>query len=193
MTDTLHNFRDSFKDTLCYVVGMRQSPKYLLNPEMLGELYEILDLHVCWLGPMEREDARRVVSEELHSPEPSLDAGLVAQIYTLTGGYPSLLKAVCQRYADNGTKKVDDWGNQLGKDQNVRYRLAEIWQGLTQQEQVLLYSLAQGGTCPEHALASLVTKGLLIGRKSCWTTRASLLRDYAAERPVQSLYHCYTM
>lgn len=182
MADTLRNLRDSFKDTLCYVVGMRQAPKYLLNPEMLGELYEILDLHICWLGPMVLEDARRVIAEELRISEADLDNDLVAQIYSLTGGYPSLLKSVCQRYADSSPERADGWEQRLGADENIRYRLDEIWQGLTQQEQVLLYSLAQGEACPESELTSLVTKGLLIGEEGRWEIGASLLRDYAAER-----------
>jgi len=180
MTDTLRNFRDSFKDTLCYVVGMRQAPKYLLNPDVLGELYEILDLHVCWVGPMGQEDAHRVISEELRIAETSLDTNLVKQIYDLTGGYPSLLKAVCQRYLD-GSEQKEGWYSQLQQDQNVRYRLAEIWQGFTQQEQVMLYSLAQGESCSPEELALLIAKGLLVENHGRRVISADLLHHYAAE------------
>jgi hypothetical protein len=181
MTDTLRNFRDSFKDALCYVVGMRQAPKYVLNPDVLGEMYEILDLHICWIGPMEREDARRVISEELFIPEASLDEKVVENVYNrLTGGYPSLLKAVCQRYLDS-SDIPPHWGDSLLQDKNVRYRLAEIWQGFTQQEQVILYTLAQGDNCSQADAASLLAKGLIIDRDGYYAIGSTLLRDYSAE------------
>jgi hypothetical protein len=177
MTDTLRSLRDSFKDSLCFVVGMRQAPKYLLNPETLGELYEILDLHICWVGPMDLADTQRVISEELLISEEKLEPGLVKQIYALTGGYPSLLKAVCQRYAD-GAFAPEQWQTLL-VDENVAYRLAEIWQGFTQQEQVVLFSLASGEVCTAGELRSLQMKGLLQQDDEAWRIGSSLLEGYA--------------
>jgi DNA helicase HerA-like ATPase len=60
--DTLRGLRDSFKGTLSYLVGLRRELVYLRDPAELGELYELLDTHVCWLGPMERQDARWVIA-----------------------------------------------------------------------------------------------------------------------------------
>lgn len=54
MFDTLRGLRDSFKETLCYVVGMRQEVTYLSDPGGLGDLYELLDNHTCWVGPMQQ-------------------------------------------------------------------------------------------------------------------------------------------
>lgn len=177
MTDTLRSLRDSFKGSLCFVVGMRQEPKYILNPEMLGELYEILDLHVCWVGPMNLVDSRQVIAEELMIPEEKLEQALVEQVYALTGGYPSLLKAVCQRYAD-GEFTLEQW-QRLLVDQNVQYRLSEIWQGLTQQEQMSLFSLASGEECTAAELRSLQMKGLLKQDDGDWRIRSTLLEGYA--------------
>jgi len=178
MTDTLRSLRDNFKDSLCFVVGMRQAPRYVLNPETLGELYEILDLHICWVGPMDFADSQRVIAEELLIPEEKLEPTLVKQIYALTGGYPSLLKAVCQRYAD-GELPIEGWQALLIQDKNVQYRLAEIWQGLTQQEQMLLFSLALGEVCSASEVLSLQTKRLLQQDGDEWRIGSSLLAAYA--------------
>ncbi|MCA9945032.1 MAG: winged helix-turn-helix domain-containing protein [Anaerolineales bacterium] len=176
MTDTLRSLRDSFKDSLCFVVGMRQAPKYLLNPETLGELYEILDLHICWVGPMALADSQRVIAEELLIAEEKLEPDLVKQIYALTGGYPSLLKAVCQRYVDDGFA-LEQWQTLL-TNENVTYRLAEIWQGLTQQEQMILFSLASGEACTSAELRTLQMKGLLLQDGDSWRIGSTLLQGY---------------
>lgn len=177
MTDTLRSLRDSFKDSFCIVVGMRQEPKYVLNPETLAELYEILDLHICWVGPMGLADSRRVMAEELLIPEDKLESELITQIYALTGGYPSLLKAVCQRYAD-GMFTPEQWQTLL-VDDNVAHRLAEIWQGFTQQEQMVLFSLASGEACSPVELRSLQAKELLQPDGDTWQLKAALLSAYA--------------
>ena len=178
MTNTLRSLRDSFKNTLCFIVGMRQEPKFILNPEMLGELYEILDLHICWVGPMNKADSQRVMAEELLIPEDKLEPDVVEQIYRWTGGYPSLLKVVCQRYVD-GTFTT---GQRLAlwlDFPNVNYRLAEIWQGLTQQEQMVLFSLALEEVCTETETLSLRTKGLLRQEENAWRIGSALLEEYA--------------
>lgn len=63
----LRGLRDSFKDTLFYLMGMRQEAAYLSDPSTLGELYEILDAHVCWLEPMNEDDARWLVARDRKS------------------------------------------------------------------------------------------------------------------------------
>jgi len=178
MTNTLRSLRDSFKDTLCFIVGMRQEPKFILNPEILGELYEILDLHICWVGPMNKADSQRVMAEELLIPEDKLEPDFIEQIYRWTGGYPSLLKVVCQRYVDGTFTAVQQLALWLDYP-NVNYRLAEIWQGLTQQEQMVLFSLALEEVCTETETLSLRTKGLLRQEENAWRIGSDLLKEYA--------------
>lgn len=50
MIRTLRGLRDSFKDTLCYVVGLMHEIPYLPEKAVLDPLYEILDVNVCWVG-----------------------------------------------------------------------------------------------------------------------------------------------
>lgn len=179
MTDTLRSLRDRFKDTVCFVVGMRAAPKYALNQEMAGELYEILDLHLCWVGSMGLADSQRVIAEELHIAENALDKELVTRVYGLTGGYPSLLKAVCQRYLENQLPE-DEWHAVLIEDAQILYRLENIWKGLTQQEQMLLYTLALGDTVPSWEGLSLADKGIIERNKLQWRVKSQLLNLYAA-------------
>ena len=56
--DNLRGLRDSFKTTLSYLIGLRHEVAYIRSPAELGELYEIVDTYQCWLGAMERDDAR---------------------------------------------------------------------------------------------------------------------------------------
>jgi len=98
MLDTLRGLRDSFKDTVCYIVGMRQEMIYLFDPSALGEMYEILDTHVCWVGPMDEPDARRLIVEETHTlPTPPTEADVTHLLairpcsrLPVTGGCPPL-------------------------------------------------------------------------------------------------------
>ena len=60
LTMLLRALRDSFKETLSYLVGMRQAAMYMSEPEVLGELYQLLDTHVCWVGAMQQDDARLI-------------------------------------------------------------------------------------------------------------------------------------
>jgi len=155
LTDTLRGLRDAGKGRLSYLMGMRQEVAYLDDPGILGELYEILDTHVCWIGPMAEADARHLIAEETaRAPDPPAEAE-VARLLDLTGGYPALLKAACHRWLDRAVVKTGDqvavpaavaddagdvetWQAGLLGDPGIRFRLAEILDGLTQAELLAL-------------------------------------------------------
>jgi hypothetical protein len=142
MTDTLRGLRDSLKDTLCYIVGMRQEVAYLSDPAALGELYEILDSHVCWVGPMSEADARGLIAEEVHAAPTPPNETEMAHLLTLTGGYPALLKAACHWWlATTDRPAPAGWATALLAERSLQYRLEEIWEGLTQEERLALSEL----------------------------------------------------
>jgi len=139
LTDTLRALRDGFKGTLVYIMGMRQEVAYLADREVLGELHEVLDTHTCWVGAMDDGDARAVIEQETRraSPPPSDDD--VWRVLALTGGYPALLKAASHWWLARGAATPPaTWRAALLAEPSVRYRLAEIWDGLTQAEQLAL-------------------------------------------------------
>ncbi|MCP4417424.1 MAG: hypothetical protein GY805_12440, partial [Chloroflexi bacterium] len=65
LTMLLRALRDSFKETLIYIVGMRQAAMYMPEPDMMGELYQLLDMHICWVGAMSKVDAREFIVREV--------------------------------------------------------------------------------------------------------------------------------
>jgi hypothetical protein len=198
MLDTLRGLRDSFKDTLCYIVGTRQEVVYLFDPAALGEMVELLDTHVCWVGPMNEADARQMIAEETHVAPKPLDETEVSHLLALTGGYPALLKAACHwRLAAPGRLAADEWAGALLAEQSIRSRLGEIWAGLTQEEQQTLAEVQkrQDGKAQKardraavlmekqhhHALARLEAKGLYRRTAAGWRVFADLLAAYVAE------------
>jgi hypothetical protein len=90
--NNLRGLRDSFKTTLSYLVGLRQELAYVRDPVELEELYEILDIHLCWLGPMEQDDARWVIGQVEEGAGTSFAEEHIEHLIGLTGGYPSLLR-----------------------------------------------------------------------------------------------------
>jgi len=140
LTDTLRGLRDRFKYNLSYIVGMRQEVVYLENPQLLGELYEILDTHVCWVGPMNEADARRMIREEIRSD--ALNDSQIKHLLRVTGGYPALLKAACHAWITTLQHlPEEEWIDVLLAKHSMQYRLSEIWGGLTQEEQQALSEL----------------------------------------------------
>lgn len=139
MFNTLRGLRDAFKDTLCYLVGTHREAIYLPEPERLGELYELLDTQVCWVGPMNEADSRHAIASLTYiASSPPEEAETLAML-ALTGGYPALLKAVCHWWlAISNRPPADEWATVLLAEQGMKYRLEEIWRGLTQEEQLVL-------------------------------------------------------
>ncbi len=193
MLDTLRGLRDSFKDILCYVVGMRQEMIYLFDPTALGEMYEILDTHVCWVGPMSEADARRLIAEEtLTTPTPLDEAG-TAHLLALTGGYPALLKAACHWWASTSgwasaadKPPAPEWIAALLAERSIQSRMEEIWTGLTQEERQALSEVqkrrVQDVEGPlRHALGSLAAKGLLRRTDTGLRIFADLFAAYVAD------------
>jgi hypothetical protein len=209
MLDTLRGLRDSFKDTLCFIVGMRREAAYLPDPGILGELYELLDSHMCWAGPMSEEDALQLIVQETQTPLGD-NRGIgkqgdtvsvfpseaeIKHLLALTGNYPALLKAVCQWWRINPNRPaMSEWEATLLVERSIEYRLAEIWASLTQGEQLALAEVekwhSQSKALPKaardletqhrEALTRLTAKGLCGRTESGWRIFGDLLAAYIA-------------
>jgi len=137
--DNLRGLRDSFKATLSYIVGLRCELTYIRDPIEMGELYDILDTHVCWLGPMQSEDARSVINQMEERIAQSLDDRQVKWLIDVTGGYPALLRAASLWLAQAPPRSdVLTWEKQLLAEPSIQNRLNDVWQGLTGEEQAVL-------------------------------------------------------
>jgi len=200
MLDTLRGLRDSFKQTLCYIVGMRQEMIYLFDPSALGEMYEILDTHVCWVGAMDEPDARRLIVEETHTLPASPTKRDVARLLALTGGYPALLKAACHWWSDTGWSATAKrppavkWADALLAERSIQSRMAEIWAGLTQEERRTLSEVqkqrrrtgAKLARQYQYGLISLADKGLCRQTDTGWRISSDLFAVYVAAAEGQS-------
>ncbi len=163
MINTMRGLRDTFKNTLCYLVGMRQEVAYLPDPAALGDLYDLLDSHVCWVGAMEEADARRMIDTIVHTAATPLTEAEVGTILALSGRFPILIKAIGDWWSVNPNRPTatDDWRDILLAESSIQYRLERIWNGLTQEEQLALAEVqklqaqARGGKVRGNAVENI--------------------------------------
>jgi hypothetical protein len=197
MFNTLRSLRDRFKDTLSYIVGMRTEVAYLLDPDHLGEMRELLDRFVCWIGPMAEADARYMIDSLTGMTAYRPGEAETAHLLALTGSYPALLKVVCRWQQDHAAGiPPAEWAGRLLAEPMIQYRLQEIWDGLTQAEQLALTGLvradakADGADLKpafeppdqkqERALARLVEKRLCDRQAGGWRIHGKLLAAYVS-------------
>lgn len=154
MVNTLRGLRDDFKDTLSYIAGMNQEVAYLPDPSVLGEMYELLDNYVCWVGAMNEDDARNLIVRATRAASTGPTGTDIKMILGLSGRFPSLLRATCHWWLITKNKPdYADWAGILLAERSIQHRLTQIWYGLTQEEQFTLSELqklqtigAVGGT-----------------------------------------------
>ena len=173
LTDTLRGLRDGFKDTLIYVMGMRRSVLFMPNKSALGELYEILDQHICWLSYMNDSDARLIASREtVFAPQLPTNKDIV-QILKCAGRYPALVRAIIDWYLNrNGDiPPYKAWLTLLLQEQSVQYRIEEILSGLSQEER---FTLIKAERLAPQLMESKEDIGILNGlekRGLCWQVK----------------------
>lgn len=192
MTDSLRGLRDSFKEWLSFIVGMRQEMGYqLADPAALGELYEILDAHVCRLRPLTIPDAQQLIIRRTQDAAVSPDQGVMDALVTLTGGYPSLLKVACQWWVDAPSapdSPMSTWLDALLAIRPIRHRLQEMWDDLSQEEQLALWEAQKGmshlfsekewqllNQRQQAGLIRLEEKGILLKDEAGWRIFSQLL------------------
>ncbi len=211
MVNTLRGLRDEFKDTLCYIAGMTQEVAYLPDPTVLGHMYELLDNYICWVGAMKDEDATNLIARAIHATQSSPSEVDVKTMLVLSGGYPALLRAICQWWLTTENKPAHPkWLATLLNERSLQHRLKKIWNGLTREEQFILSELqklqltARNGLANEarivngqprmpdkgyqdfvnrhvEVLIRLAEKGICRQTDSVWYIAAELLVNYVAK------------
>jgi len=87
-------------------------------------------------------DARWVISQVAEATGRSFAEAEIKQLLALTGNYPSLLKAASLWLSRaSSIPAVGAWTEALLGERSLRYRLEEIWLGLTQEERLVLSEL----------------------------------------------------
>ncbi|MBE7471840.1 MAG: hypothetical protein DPW09_13340 [Anaerolineae bacterium] len=195
MVNTLRGLRDDFKDTLCYLAGMTREAVYLPEPERLGDMYELLDHHVCWVGALQPQDARYLVRTVVHAAPTPPEEEDVAALLALSGNYPTLLRAACHWWLAAEKPPRSEWVSTLLGERQVQHRLERLWQGLTQEEQFVLSELQKLETArlsggdkkwPEFVeayqpiLRQLAGKGVCQYADKGWRLAGALLSAFVA-------------
>jgi hypothetical protein len=117
IASNLRAFRDAYKYQLTYVTATRRP----MEPDT--ELAELFYAHTLWLGPLDKPDLLWNVERYAQRVGQAWGADVTMAIQELTGGYPSLLRAVSEAYAGGVKLELE----QLGKHPAVRRCVDEFW------------------------------------------------------------------
>lgn len=203
ITDTLRGLRDTFRHTLCIIAGMSQEVAYLPRPELVGELYELLDRNVCWVGVMTDADAEALLLRATATASSPPTTAEICAMSRLAGNFPVLLHSIAQWWGNlPAMLPVNQWAAALSVENNVVYRLRKMWNGLTQEEQFVLAELhaiqsrfppARKPHQESHAarqtlqqrhyplLTRMAQKGVCCQREGQWKIQGELFAAYVQE------------
>lgn len=191
MARALGALYDAFRDTVQYIVGIRQSLTYITDLALDDDLYRLFTTHLYFLGPLKEEDARYSIARrtQVSAAPPTEDE--IQMIVTLTGGYPTLVKAICRWWLLEATPPPPQWLARLAALPAIGARLQGIWSGLTQEEQLALTALVKGNLSPQGAslfqqrhqevLGVLAAKGICRPQGNTWSIFSSLFADFVAQ------------
>lgn len=143
MVYVLRALRDQFKNTLTFIVTMMQEAHYLPTPDSLGDMYPLISGRVCWLGSMSREDASRMLDQNLNRSQFKPTQEQKKAILKMGGHFPWFQNAITEWWMNSPHRNVpaEKWPDYLLNDDNTRYRLRGIWNKLTNDEQLALTTL----------------------------------------------------
>jgi hypothetical protein len=94
LAGNLRALRDAFKYTLTFVVATRRP----LPAD--SELAELFYAHTLWLGALSPEDGRWSAAQYAARHGLAWGSDILDQLVALSQGYPALLRAACEAYAD---------------------------------------------------------------------------------------------
>ncbi len=113
----LRALRDAYKYRLTFVIAARRPP----DPH--SELAELFYAHTLWLGPLSRENALWSAAHYGARRGLNWEAGLLAQLVSLSWGYPALLRACCEACAAGAPPELEA----LREHPAVQRRVQEFW------------------------------------------------------------------
>jgi hypothetical protein len=128
----LRSLRDAHKYSLTYVTATRRP----LDTQT--ELAELFYAHTLWLGPLSESDARWNVRRYAERQGLTWDEATTARLIARSGGYPSLLRGVCEAAADGCPLEAAA----LGAHAAIQQRVAEFWADAPSEEHLRLSGLA---------------------------------------------------
>ncbi|MFN2145158.1 MAG: winged helix-turn-helix domain-containing protein [Anaerolineales bacterium] len=118
VSNHLRSLRDRFKYRLTYLVSTRQPFDFE------NEMSELFYANTLWLGPLSRSDAEWSISRYASRRGDNWPEEVYETIIDLSGGYPSLLRGLCEAYEATGLLDVA----MLTSHPSVQRRVREFWQ-----------------------------------------------------------------
>ncbi len=163
----LRALRDAHKYQLTYVAATRHP----LPPD--NELAELFFGRQIWLGPLSPADAAWTVARYAERQNWDWPATTAQQLIELSGGYPALLRAVCEARAAGAALEA----KAVAAHPAVRRRLEEFWADEPDEVELRAAGLDQiallmGSRGPRFDTAQL-------------TAKENLLLTYLSARPAQ--------
>ncbi|GAB4580476.1 MAG: hypothetical protein Fur0022_32170 [Anaerolineales bacterium] len=144
VASNLRALRDAHKYSLTFVFATRRP----LDP--LTEIAELVFANTLWLGPLSDEDVAWNVERYAQRRNLVWDAQISLAIRSLSGGYPSFLRAVCEAHAAGCPLDVEG----LRAHPAVTRRIAEFWADEPTPEMITASGLEASpllGHAPPHA------------------------------------------
>ncbi|MEA5078465.1 MAG: winged helix-turn-helix domain-containing protein [Anaerolineaceae bacterium] len=113
----LRALRDQFKYQVTYLISSRRPL------EASSELAELFFANTFWLGPLSQQDALWSITQYAQRKALSWSEAECQHIFTLSGGYSSLLRAICEAHAAGTPLEVAA----LLTHPAIQARLQEFW------------------------------------------------------------------
>jgi energy-coupling factor transporter ATP-binding protein EcfA2 len=117
LAGNLRALRDEFKYQLTYVLSTRQP--LAANTEFA----ELFCGHTLWLGPLDHEDADWSIRHYASRRGLTLTQEAIEKIIGLSWGYPSLVRGVCEAYADGVPLEISTLAGAVP----IKNRVDEFW------------------------------------------------------------------
>lgn len=151
--NNLRALRDEHKFRLTYVAATRHPLP------AATELAELFYGHTLWLGPLADSDARWTVGRYAARTGQAWGPAVVAGLVAASGGYPALLRAMCEAHAAGASAQMEA----LADHPAVRARVREFWADPPWPEELLAAGLANigvlmAGRPPEFDTSALTAK-----------------------------------
>jgi hypothetical protein len=173
---------------------MLQEVAYLPDSGLAEPLHDILDVNVCWIGPLNEADARDMILRELRTMTiEEADINWIAQV---SGGHPVLIRIICNWLLSTQIKPPQaKWVDFLLAQRKMRHRLERMWNSLTQEEQFTVSELQKVQFWPperkkerqrilkqhQNSLSQLQKKGISQRAQSEWSIFSTLFTEYVAQ------------
>ena len=164
----LRALRDAHKYDLTFVLGTRRP----LDPHT--ELAELFFAHTVWLGPLAEKDARWNISRYTQRKGMEWDEEVVQGILKVSWGYPSILRAVCEAYAEGSKLEIQP----LLENPAMCRRVDEFWADQPNADDLRISHLTNHPILSAARAASTIDTTQL-------TAKENLLWEYFLAHPEQ--------